>query len=360
MKVKRMKVAVGMSGGVDSSTAVALLQENGHEVIGVTIVTHEGGLAETAALEAAEQLRIPLHVLDFRTVFKQEVIDSFAESYYRGETPNPCVLCNRKIKFGELLKQSRRLGADYLATGHYVRKMVDETSGRWLIQTGLDAKKDQSYVLYSLSQEQIAHALFPLGDYTKEQVRDLARNRKLTAADSSESQEICFIPDDNYAEYIRAAMGKDSEPGDFTDFSGRIIGRHRGLIHYTVGQRKGLGVTFGKPMFVASIDPVGNRVILGEGNDLYTDILWATGLNWIALERLSGPLKVQAKIRYKANPAAAVLYPENNLVRVQFETPQRAVTPGQSVVFYDGPTVLGGGVIVSDKCGIRQDLLKAE
>lgn len=349
-----VKVAVGMSGGVDSTTAAALLQEKGYDVFGVTMVTHTDGAAENPAREAAAQLGIPLYIVDFRDVFKKEVIDYFIGSYYHGLTPNPCVVCNRMIKFGELWNKSRELGADYIATGHYVRNSYAQDSGRWLLYTGSDAKKDQSYMLYSLNQDQIGHALFPLCDLSKDQIRDIARERNLKAADTADSQEICFIPDNDYAGYITAATGKTSEPGDFVDNAGRVIGRHRGLIYYTVGQRKGLGIAFGKPMFVAAIDPIGNRVVLGEEKEIFTDVLWAEQLNWIAFENLSKPLKVQAKIRYKATPAPAVIAPDtDNRIRVIFDTPQRAVTPGQSVVFYQESLVLGGGIIVSDKLGIR-------
>jgi len=345
------KVAIGMSGGVDSSTAASLLKENGYDVIGVTIRTHESESAVQAAREAAEQLGIPFYVFDFRGIFREKVIEPFKDSYHRGETPNPCVVCNRYIKFGAFLEEARKLGASFIATGHYVQKEYDEASGRFLLYTGLDNKKDQSYMLYSLSQDQIASALFPLGTYTKEEVRALARDRNLTAAEKKESQEICFIPDNDYASYITSNTDQIAEPGDFVDVSGQVLGKHQGLIHYTVGQRKGLGSTFGKPMFVVALDSEHNRVILGDNADIFSTYLWASDINWIAIDKLRKPLRLEVKIRYHAKPAFAMVYPENEqgLVRVEFETTQRAVTPGQSVVFYKGPLLIGGGVIQTDK-----------
>lgn len=350
------KVAVGMSGGVDSTTAAALLQEKGYDVFGVTIVTHTGGVSEETARAAAKELGIPLFVLDLRDVFRHKVIDYFVDSYYQGLTPNPCVVCNQTVKFGALWERVQELGADFLATGHYIRNHYDQQSGRWLLYTAADAKKDQSYMLYSLNQEQIGHALFPLSDLNKEQIREIARARNFKAAELADSQEICFIPDNDYSRYIKAASGINPDPGDFIDMEGRVIGRHRGLIYYTVGQRKGLGTAFGKPMFVASLDPVYNRVMIVEEKDIFTDTLWAEQLNWIPFEKVSAPLKVLAKIRYKANPVPAIIEPDiEGRIRVRFETPQRAVTPGQSVVFYQESLVLGGGIIVSDKAGIRSN-----
>ena len=361
------KVVVGMSGGVDSSMAAALLKEQGYDVIGVTLQIWPSGDVETPksccsvsaiddARRVAHQLGIPHYVLNFRSLFEEQVVSYFTEAYLQGQTPNPCLACNRYIKFGELLRKAQGLGADYIATGHYAQIIRDPDSKRFLLYRGADVSKDQTYVLYTLTQEQLAHTLFPLADYQKHQVRKLAHALGLSGvADKPDSQEICFVPNDDYAAFLRERAAERIVPGNFVDKRGNILGRHQGIVHYTVGQRKGLGVTFGKPMFVVGFNPERNEVVLGEGEEVFAPILWADDLNWIAIPELQGPLRVEAKVRYKAEPAPAWIYPEGKNVRVEFDTPQRAVTPGQAVVFYQGNLVVGGGRIVSDPRGRRVD-----
>ncbi|WP_206812673.1 tRNA 2-thiouridine(34) synthase MnmA [Paradesulfitobacterium ferrireducens] len=360
------KVVVGMSGGVDSSMAAALLQEEGYDVIGVTMQIWkaagpevEGGCCSISAIDDARrvafQLGIPHYVLNFRSYFEETVVNYFTESYLMGYTPNPCLACNRYVKFGELLRKARGLGAEYIATGHYAQVLRDPDSGRFLLSKGADEAKDQTYALYMLTQEQLAHTLFPLGEYTKDHIRQMARERGLVGvADKPDSQEICFVPDNDYASFVQERVGQKTIPGNFVDQEGKVLGQHRGLIHYTIGQRKGLGVTFGKPMFVIGLNPERNEVVLGEDLEVYTKTLWVTDLNWISIPELTEPLQVEGKIRYKAQPAPAVVYPpeEDSLVKVVFDSPQRAVTPGQAIVFYQGDKVVGGGKIVSDPRGV--------
>ncbi|OLN32264.1 tRNA 2-thiouridine(34) synthase MnmA [Desulfosporosinus metallidurans] len=362
------KVVVGMSGGVDSSMAAALLKEEGYDVIGVTLQIWEstgpeveGGCCSNSAIDDARRvaflLGIPHYILNFRSYFEKTVVDYFTQSYLAGETPNPCLACNRHVKFGEMLRKARGLGADYIATGHYAQVLRDPDSERFLLSKSADARKDQTYALYMLTQEQLAHTLFPLAEYTKDQVRNMARERGLGVANKPDSQEICFVPNDDYASFVQERSIDLIKPGNFVDLSGKSLGRHQGIIHYTVGQRKGLGVTFGKPMFVVGLNPVSNEVVLGEDLDIYTDTLWADDLNWISFSDLKEPLKVEAKIRYNSAGASATIYPggieADYGVMVRFDEPQRAVTPGQAVVFYQGNLVVGGGRIISDPRGRR-------
>lgn len=359
------KVVVGMSGGVDSSMAAALLKEQGYDVIGVTLQIWRSGDVETPksccsisaiddARRVAYQLGIPHYVLNFRNLFEEQVVSYFTEAYFQGQTPNPCLACNRYIKFGEFLRKAHGLGADYIATGHYAQIVRDPDSERFLLYKGADASKDQTYVLYTMTQDQLAHTLFPLADYQKNQVRKLARDLGLSGvANKPDSQEICFVPNDDYVAFLRERAPERIVPGNFVDKQGNILGRHQGLVHYTVGQRKGLGVTFGKPMFVVGFNPERNEVVLGESEDVFAPVLWADDLNWIAIPELKEPLRVEAKVRYKAEPAPAWIHPEGGTVRVEFDTPQRAATPGQAVVFYQGNLVVGGGRIISDPRGRR-------
>ncbi len=364
----KAQVVIGMSGGVDSSMAAALLKEQGYDVIGVTMQIWpesssefvEGGCCSISAIDDARrvafQLGIPHYVMNFRDFFEAKVVNYFTEAYLVGQTPNPCLACNRYLKFDELLRRARGLGADYVSTGHYARVGQDPISGRFLLGKGLDAQKDQTYALYMLTQEQLAHTLFPLAGFTKQRIREMARERGLlTVADKPDSQEICFVPDNDYASFVRGRVGGRSQKGNFIDSQGNILGEHQGIIHYTIGQRKGLGVTFGKPMFVIGLNPERQEVILGEDREVYTDTLWATDLNWISIPELQEPLKIEAKIRYKAQPSPAVVYPSKQaIVKVCFETPQRAITPGQAVVFYQGEFVVGGGTIISDPRGMHE------
>jgi tRNA-specific 2-thiouridylase len=353
-------VMIGMSGGVDSSVAAAILLEKGYEVVGVTMQIwpdmdaerqrSEGGCCSLSAVDDARRvagrLGIPYYVLNFKEVFQEKVIDYFKEEYLRGRTPNPCIACNRHVKFESLLQKAVSMGMDYVATGHYARTEYDESRRRYLLKKSATAAKDQTYALYTLTQEQLSRILFPIGDYTKDRVRELAREIGLTVASKPDSQEICFVEDNDYGRFISENTSCEIKPGYFLDTSGRKLGMHRGIIHYTVGQRKGLGITFGKPMYVVSVNPEDNTVVLGEENEVFMAGLTASDLNFISIDELKHEMRVAVKIRYSAKEAAALLRPLGaDRVAVEFETPQRAVTPGQSVVFYDGDTVVGGGII---------------
>jgi tRNA-specific 2-thiouridylase len=352
----KKKALVAMSGGVDSSVAAYLTLKEGYDVIATTILTGSfscgndedscaDGCAVGDARAVAETLGIEHHTLDLSGPFKKHVVDYFIYYYVTGKTPNPCVECNRHIKFGALLDFALERGATKIVTGHYAR--VGNENGRYLLQRAGDPKKDQSYVLWRLDQRQLSHIYFPLADYRKQEVRELAASLGLPAAKKQESQDICFIPDRDYASFIEKTAGQISPPGDFIDTSGRVLGRHRGLIHYTTGQRKGLGLSLGEPVYVRSKDPEKNTVTLCRESELYTGRLVARQINLIATDMLPGRVRAGAKTRYSQREVPAVVWQtgEDEFV-VEFDTPVRAVTPGQSVVLYDGDTVLGGGVIV--------------
>jgi len=354
------KAMVGMSGGVDSSVAAALLLEKGYEVVGVTLQIWpdmpeerekiEGGCCSLSAVDDArrvsQKLGIPYYVLNFKDIFKESVIDYFKREYLAGRTPNPCIACNRHVKFDAMLRKALSMGMDYIATGHYARIEYGSGNGRYLLKRSVDVKKDQTYVLYNLSQHQLSHTLMPIGDYEKEKVREMAKNLGLAVASKPDSQEICFVEDNDYGRFIAENTDAAISPGDFVDARGNVLGRHRGIIHYTVGQRKGLGTAFGKPMYVTGIDIERNRVILGEEPEVFSDKLTASDLNFISLEKPESPMRIRAKIRYNAKEANALLVPlGEGRAQVVFDVPQRAVTPGQSVVFYSGDLVVGGGII---------------
>lgn len=342
----KKKVVVAMSGGVDSSVSAALLQEQGYEVIGVTMRVWKNtqDLAVQDAQLIAKRLNIPHQLLDLREVFAKEIVAYFINEYLLGRTPNPCVQCNHYLKFGELLNWAKSIGADYLATGHYAN--LAKVGERYLLKKSHSTHKDQTYPLYHLTQGQLAKIIFPLAKYDKTEVRKLASQFKLEVADKAESQDICFITDQNYVKFIEEQSRIKIKAGNFVDKFGKILGRHRGIYHYTIGQRKGLGIATGKPVFVTAIDALKNEIILGDEEDILAKELFVSKLNFIPVDQLTKPTQASVKIRYGAKEAEALLIPEKkDLLRVKFAAPQRAITPGQSAVFYQGDLVLGGGII---------------
>jgi len=343
------KVLIAMSGGVDSSVAAMLMLQEGHECLGATLKLHgENDTAVTDARQVADTLSIPHYALDFTSQFQHSVIQPFIESYERGLTPNPCVMCNKHIKFGELLSYARQLGCTLFATGHYAQ--TRKSGSRWLLEKAADPKKDQSYVLYNLSQEALSKIRFPLGTFTKDEVRHLAADRRLATANKADSQDICFVPDGDYAAFIESYTGKRYAPGNIEDENGSVLGRHRGLIRYTLGQRRGLGVALNAPVYVTAKDTERNTVTLGPESALYAKTLTAVDINLIASDAIDKPIKVMVKTRYlqQEKKALAVQTGANEL-RIEFEEAQRSLTPGQAAVLYDGNTVLGGGIIASVK-----------
>jgi tRNA-uridine 2-sulfurtransferase len=355
------RIVVGMSGGVDSSVAAALLVEQGLDVIGITLRVWPWREPEEAtrkfgsccspesvgdARAVARRLGIPYYLLNSEREFERAVIEPFARAYAAGRTPVPCVACNREVKFGSLLQRARAWDAGAVATGHYARITRDDDSQRFLLWRGRDARKDQSDFLWPLTQPQLEAARFPVGHLTKAAVRDRARALGLVTADKPESQEICFIPDDDYRGFLRRRMPDAFGPGPIVDGKGTVLGRHAGLVNYTVGQRRGLGLTAGRPLYVTALDPSRNAVVVGEEDEVEVDVILAEQANFISIPALQGRLAVEAKIRHTHEPAAATIEPtEDGLVRVRFERAQRAPAPGQSVVFYRGDLVVGGGVI---------------
>lgn len=349
-------VVVAMSGGVDSSVAAFLLRQAGYEVIGITMDLIESSCriekpdtccsltAFEDAMRMAEKIGIVHYILDLKEEFEEMVIAPFLKEYIAGRTPNPCVVCNKEIKFASLMNKVREIGADFVATGHYVR--VEKTNSNYRLRKAADLSKDQSYFLYSLNQEQLSRALFPLGNYRKDEVRKIARRAGLAVAEKEESQEICFVVDNNYKEFLKKRAKEKIKPGHILDREGNIIGQHEGIAFYTVGQRRGLGLSKGKPLYVVKINSKDNTLILGEEEDLYHDELLAEDVNWMGINGLTSNLEVLARIRYLHKESPAIIYPiDGRKVRVKFKEPQRAITPGQAVVFYQGDMILGGGWI---------------
>lgn len=348
MTTGNFKIAVAMSGGVDSCVAALLSVRNGRDALGVTMrVFPEAPQQDSVdAASAAKKLGFEHVTLDLCEEFSHTVMRYFAESYMAGETPNPCVYCNKAIKFGLLFDKAKQLGCNGIATGHYARINKSDASGRILLERASYKEKDQSYVLWQLSQEQLKTAEFPLGTYAKNEVRELAHENGFVSSDRPDSQDICFVPDGNYRAFIEKFTGKTFSPGEFVGTDGKIWGKHNGIIGYTVGQRKGLGISAPAPLFVIRKSVEENRVYLGSNEELFSKQVKARNINLIAVERLDSPLRITAKTRYSQKETAATLIQTGETTAViEFDEAQRAATPGQSVVFYDGDTVVGGGII---------------
>lgn len=349
--MEKKKIVVGMSGGVDSSVAAWLLKQQGYEVLGVTM-RHFDGMEEIEreAAQAAEQLGISWEVADVRAAFSRQVMEDFAQEYLRGRTPNPCVICNRKIKWEAILDYAARRGADRIATGHYAR-ICRLPNGRLSVANASTAEKDQTYALYRLTQRQLEHTEMPLGEYSKEEVRQMAKEAGLSVAHKKDSQEICFIPDRDYASFIRRFSGEEkagraASPGNFVDREGKILGRHKGIIHYTIGQRKGLNLAMGHPVFVTGIRTDTREVVIGENEDLFTRRLLCSRINVMAEAKLEGERRLLGRIRYGHKGTMCRAWPAGeDLWECEFEEPVRAVTAGQSAVFYDEGHIFGGGII---------------
>jgi len=332
-----------MSGGIDSSVAAYILKKKGYEVIGATLQMTD--IKDTDAKKVCEYIGIQHISIDKRKEFKKEIINYFLNEYKKGKTPNPCTLCNRKIKFETLVQKADKLNCDYIATGHYAR--VTKKGSRYILRKGKDKTKDQSYMLYNLTQNQLSRCIFPLGNITKKKIRNIAKYLNLEIADKKDSQEICFIPDNDYGCYIKNNSPEEFKDGDIVDKEGNILGKHNGIFNYTIGQRKGIKISSKNPLYVIDIDVKGNRIIVGSENEIYRNKLIATNINWIGIDELKNEMDVKAKIRYGGEESKCKISNiEDERVLVEFKQKQRAITSGQSVVFYKRDIVLGGGIIL--------------
>ena len=357
--MEQKKALIAMSGGVDSSVAAYLTQQAGYQCLGATMRLYDnqvlGAEQESTccslddvedARSVSHRLGMPFYVFNFTDTFRQQVMDKFLRCYECGLTPNPCIECNRHLKFDHLLRRGRELGCDCVVTGHYAQIRQDETTGRYLLYKAADLSKDQSYVLYSLTQEQLAHTRFPLGSLSKADARAIAEEQGFVNARKHDSQDICFVPDGDYVAFMERYTGKDYPAGDFLDLDGNVVGKHLGAVRYTLGQRKGLGLAMGAPVYVCAKDMEKNTVTVGPNEALFRTSLLAEDWNWFPFPQLPEPLRVTAKARYNQPPQPATVYPEENgTACVVFDAPQRALTPGQAVVLYDGDMVVGGGTI---------------
>lgn len=347
-------VVVGMSGGVDSSVAAYLLKKQGYNVIGVTMELWQeknSGVSSGTedARRVASDLGIPFYVVDFKEQFKKDVVDYFTNSYLCGKTPNPCIVCNRRIKWEALLAKAQTFGADFIATGHYSKVLKHPETGRFCLALADTGTKDQTYALYNLTQHQLEHTIMPLGEYEKDDIRAMAKEIGLVVADKPDSQDICFVPDGDYAAFIGRNVESVPPEGDFVDIEGNAVGQHKGIIHYTIGQRKGLGIAFGVPTYVCGIDSKNNRVVLGGNEDLFKREVFVRDYNPMAFEVPKGKMQVMGKLRYSQRINPCVIEAIGNRIKCTFEEPQRAPSPGQAAVFYKDGYVVGGGIIETDR-----------
>ena len=355
-----MRALIAMSGGVDSSVAAKLMVDRGYDCVGCTMRLYENDIVGMDLMDVccslentkdarsvADKIGIPYKIFHYENKFIDRVIDPFVRAYEEGRTPNPCIECNRFMKFDYLLEEMKKLDCDYIVTGHYVRVEYNESTGRYVLKKALDSTKDQSYVLYMLTQEQLAHTQFPLGEFTKTHIRELAEADGFVNAKKHDSQDICFVPDGDYVGFMERFTGKSYEEGNFIDRDGNVLGKHKGYVHYTIGQRHGLGISAAYPLYVLDILPETNEVVVGRNEDLFRRELIATNVNLISGDKIEGEMRVKARIRYsqKEQPATVTAL-DDNTIKVVFDEPQRAITKGQAVVMYDGDNVVGGGMII--------------